>query len=131
MQNAAPQVTSAVVLCYAYAQSQGVDVNANPAMPGAVKTALLTGAAKFTSAGSLQKIPGGHLDALAAVKALDIANLLNLQASGSTAKASAGITVAALVVGAVGGVAASVTAYWVRQTYRKKREGSQDGSADV
>ena len=122
MCDAAPQVTSAAVLAYAYAQQQGIDVDGNPAMPGEVKKALQSGANKFTSTGSVAKIPGGYLDALATVQALDIAKLQNLQASGSTAKASAGITVAALVVGVVLGCGLALLAYWIRATTKRKHQ---------
>ena len=113
-----------MVLCYVRAQQQGINVDGNAAMPAAVKSALQKGAAKFTSAGSVSKIPGGRLDALATVRALDIAGLQNLQKTASTAKASAGITIAALVLGAVVGSGTTMLAEVVRLNFKKRAEAA-------
>ena len=128
---AAPQVSSAAVVLLAYAKSKGVDVDANPAMPAALRKALVGGAKQFAAAASAAKVPGGILDLEGALGALDVPGLLNQQRQGSAARASVGATIILAVVFFLVGVLVTALAVFVRLRFRRPPAAASQPRSDV
>ena len=126
---AAPQVSGAAVILLAYAKSRGVAIGTDPNVPAAIRTAIEGSATRFVSASDAAKLPGGVLNVAAAVKALDVAGLLNSQKQGAAAKASVGVTIAVFIVGALAGTAVTALAVVLRLKFRMPSpvELSQEG----
>ena len=116
---AAPQVASAAAVLIAYAKSKGVQVDANPALPAALKKALGGSAKPFESSADAAKVPAGVLDVQAAVVALDVQGLLNAQRqAAAAATASVGVTIVLAVVFFLAGVLVTALAVFARMRFR-------------
>ena len=115
---AAPQVASAAAVLIAYAKSKGVQVDANPALPAALKKALGGSAKPFESSADASKVPAGVLDVQAAVVALDVQGLLNAQRQAAAATASVGVTIVLAVVFFLAGVLVTALAVFARMRFR-------------
>ena len=111
-------MASAAAVLIAYAKSKGVQVDANPALPAALKKALGGSAKPFESSADAAKVPAGVLDVEAAVVALDVQGLLNAQRQAAAATASVGVTIVLAVVFFLAGVLVTALAVFARMRFR-------------
>ena len=122
---ATPQVAGVAVLQYASALKAGIDIEGNVLLAQEAKKAMAGSTQAFASTGT-HTIPVGIVDALAAVQALDIANLQTAKRQQqATATASVGVWIAVAIVSfGLGGIVVGLAMTLARRLRTDDRLGA-------